>query len=227
MPVCHLSRIALAVLLLAASAASSAASDPCPPGQHQVCLGFCLCLPGAREEMEPLYDSVGQLAARGLEEWIVSSRRAVPDAELQPIPLHVRAQLARHFDLAVLDTVRYTVGNTAVFDSGHSLLLHNPDVRAVTLIDLIVFRDARSASEDIALWAHELKHVEQYLEWGVSEFARRYSRDHAAVEAPGYALQRQVAGELRAAARAAPLPGGTADPDEPVAEAPPPGPAVE
>lgn len=227
MPACHLSRLGLATLLLAASAASSAASDPCPPGQHQVCLGACLCLPGSGEEMKPLYDSVGQLAARGLEEWIVSARHAVPDAELQPIPLHVRAQLVRHFDLAVLDTVRYTVGNAAVFDSGHSLLLHNPDVRAVTLIDLIVFRDARSASEDIALWAHELRHVEQYLEWGVSEFARRYSRDHAAVEAPGYAIQRQVAGELREAARAAAQPHATPMLGAPGAEAPPLGPAAE
>ncbi len=226
MPVRHLSCLALASLLLASSVASHAASPPCPPGQHQACLGLCLCLPGRGEELAPLYNSVGQLAARGLEEWIVSARRAVPDSALQPIPLQVRAQLAQHFDLAVLDTVRYTIGNPKALDTGPSLLLHNSEVRAVTLIDLIVFREAHAASEDIALWAHELKHVEQYLSWGVSEFARRYTRDHAAVEAPGYAIQQQVASELRAAARAAALPSGMADPAAPGAKASPPGQAA-
>ncbi len=62
----------------------------------------------------------------------------------------------------------------------------------MTLIDVIVFRHASDAQDNVALWAHELKHVEQYLDWGVAEFARRYTLDHRAVEQPAYALEIEV-----------------------------------
>ena len=39
--------------------------------------------------------------------------------------------------------------------------------------------------------------MQQYLQWGVGEFAARYTRDHQAVEAPAYAIQAQVAKALR------------------------------
>ncbi|MGV8861715.1 MAG: eCIS core domain-containing protein, partial [Pseudomonas sp.] len=71
-------------------------------------------------------------------------------------------------------------------------MLQNPDVGAVTLIDIILFRDAQTAEQSIALWAHELKHVQQYQEWGVDGFAQRYTQDFNAVEAPAYAIQAEV-----------------------------------
>ncbi|MOA59197.1 hypothetical protein D3C78_1837590 [compost metagenome] len=43
-------------------------------------------------------------------------------------------------------------------------------------------------------------HVQQYQQWGVAEFARRYSRDYDSVEAPGYAMQKRVTDALKAGA---------------------------
>jgi hypothetical protein len=51
----------------------------------------------------------------------------------------------------------------------------------VTLDDIIVFREKRSV-EDLFLWSHELKHVDQYHRWGVRRFASYYLTDHQRVE---------------------------------------------
>jgi hypothetical protein len=56
------------------------------------------------------------------------------------------------------------------------------DVPAITLDDVVVFKDRRAALEDPKLWAHELKHVMQYAEWGIDGFAARYLSDYWAVE---------------------------------------------
>tara|TARA_R110000868_G_scaffold1986_3_gene15715 strand:+ start:7907 stop:8065 length:159 start_codon:yes stop_codon:yes gene_type:complete len=40
-------------------------------------------------------------------------------------------------------------------------------------------------------------HVQQYRQWGVGEFTRRYTRDHDAIEAPAYKLQIKVDRALR------------------------------
>ncbi|THG86450.1 DUF4157 domain-containing protein [Pseudomonas sp. A-1] len=147
--------------------------------------------------MGELYDGVGQMAAAGLETWLVESRNTAAAGNVQPIPLHIRAQLEPYFDMQVLEIARYKVGDDTEFNAANTML-QNPDVEAVTLIDIIVFRSAKDAQDNVALWAHELKHVEQYLQWGVAEFARRYTRDYDAVEAPGYEMQRKVAQALRA-----------------------------
>jgi hypothetical protein len=56
------------------------------------------------------------------------------------------------------------------------------DVPAVTLDYVIVFSDEKAALADPKLWAHELKHVMQFAEWGVAGFAMRYLRDYEGVE---------------------------------------------
>jgi hypothetical protein len=99
----------------------------------------------------------------------------------------------------VLELARYKVGDEVELNAAHTML-QNPDVNAVTLVDIIVFRSADDALNNVALWAHELKHVQQYQQWGVGEFAARYTRDYQAVEAPAYAIQVQVARALRASA---------------------------
>jgi len=53
------------------------------------------------------------------------------------------------------------------------MLLGNSVVQAVTLGDVILFRDTRLAADPL-LWAHELTHVEQYRRLGVEGFALRY-----------------------------------------------------
>ncbi len=169
----------------------------CPGGQQQICTPVCLCAPLSPEDIGKLYESVSQMAATGLEQWLVQSRNIAAAGDTQPIPLHIRAQLESYYDIQVLDAVRYKVGDSETLSAANAML-QNPDVLAVTLVDIIVFRNAADAQDNVALWAHELLHVQQYQQWGVREFARRYTRDHEAIEAPAYKRQIEVARALRA-----------------------------
>lgn len=181
--------------VLGSSIFSSQAQTACPSGQQPICLGGCACVPVSPQHYETLQEQVQWLAAAGLETWIRQSRDQLALQESHPIPLHIRSQLEPYFDLAVLETVRYRVGDGTVLTAANTLL-RNPDIVAVTLIDIIVFRNEADAQENVALWAHELTHVEQYLEWGVGEFARRYTRDYRSVEQPGYAMELQIEREM-------------------------------
>ncbi|MCY1282028.1 hypothetical protein D9M68_334500 [compost metagenome] len=164
----------------------------CPEGQQEVCLGGCFCLP----VHGPIQEQISQVAAPALQGWIQQSRDLAIAGDTRPIPLDILARLEPYYDSGVLSLARYKIGNTQDL-SAAEVMLQNPDVNAVTLIDVIVFRSEEDAQNDVALWAHELKHVEQYRDWGVREFALRYTRDHAAVEAPAYEIQRQVAKALK------------------------------
>ncbi|MGH8351973.1 MAG: DUF4157 domain-containing protein [Pseudomonas sp.] len=184
----------LAVLLCSFGASFSVSA--CPAGQYEVCVVACFCAPGSKEEIGPLFENVNQMAATGLQGWIVQSRNAAATGDIRTIPLNIRAQLEPYYDIQVLDTARYKVGDDGELNAANTML-QNPDVNAVTLMDIIVFRNADDALNNVALWAHELKHVQQYLQWGVSEFATRYTRDYNAVETPAYEIQSQVAKALR------------------------------
>ncbi len=189
--------VRLALTLLTAGV--STAVFACPAGQSQVCVVSCFCAPGTQEEVGALFDNVSLLASAGLETWLLQSQRSALAGEVQSIPLHIRAQLEPYYDVLVLDSVRYKVGDDTQLNAANTML-QNPDVNAVTLLDVIVFRNAADAQSNIALWAHELKHVQQYLEWGANGFAARYTRDYRLVEAPAYAMQSQVTRALRASA---------------------------
>ncbi|TPG82604.1 eCIS core domain-containing protein [Pseudomonas mandelii] len=175
--------VALFVLCLTLDV--SAQTNACPPGEKQVCLDGCICLP----DLVP--DGIYQIAAPALTLWLTQARAEAASAGIQPIPPHIREQLLRWYDPSVLDAASYKVSDNGQFSAANAML-QNPDVGAVTLIDIILFRDAQSAEQDVALWAHELKHVQQYQEWGVDGFAQRYTQDFNAVEAPAYAIQAEV-----------------------------------
>ncbi|WP_306109803.1 DUF4157 domain-containing protein [Pseudomonas sp. 8Z] len=180
-----------ALFVFAASVAVQA--EQCPNGQVQVCLGAsCLCVPDPVRVRE---DGLNMAATR-LQAWLLQSRQATLRAGTEPIPLMIRAQLAPFYDDALFDAVRFRVGITDEMDAA-SVMLQNPDVQAVTLVDVVVFRDANAAANDAALWAHELWHVQQYRDWGSAEFARRYTRDFQAVEGPAYQMQARVRRALR------------------------------
>lgn len=190
-----LSRLLILPLLLAC-ALPVAAQPACPVGQERVCVGFCFCAPSD----SPLVTGVDQVAAPALRDWILESRHRALQAGSEPIPLHIRAQLEPYFDLRVLDTVRYRIGDPNQGNLSYGLL-QNPDISAVTLIDLVIFQSADEAENDVALWAHELLHVQQYLELGVDGFAARYVRDSASLESPAYQLQSRVRQALKTASR--------------------------
>jgi hypothetical protein len=198
LPADFLRQLFRSALLSLCVGASTAVLASCPAGQQEICLGSCLCAPAAAGEIGPLYDGIRQMAATGLQQWIVQSRSSVAEGSIQRIPLHIRAQLEPYYDLQVLDTARYKVGDDGELSAANTML-QNPDVNAVTLMDLIVFRNAADAENNVALWAHELKHVQQYLQWGVQDFAARYTRDYSTVEKPAYEIQGQVTRALKSA----------------------------
>ena len=181
----------VALFVLCLTLEVPAQTDACPAGETQVCLDGCICVPDVGPLLGPLSDDIHQIAAPALAMWLTQARADAASAGIQPIPPHIREQLLRWYDPSVLDTARYKVSDNGQFNAA-TAMLQNPDVGAVTLIDIILFRDAQSAEQDIALWAHELKHVQQYQEWGVDGFAQRYTQDFNAVEAPAYAIQAEV-----------------------------------
>ena len=180
--------VALFVLCLALEV--PAQTSDCPAGERQVCLDGCICLP----DMVP--EDIYQIATPALTLWLTQARDEAAIAGTQPIPAHIREQLLPWYAPGVLDAARYKISNNGQF-SAATAMLQNPDVGAVTLIDIILFRDAEAAEQDVALWAHELKHVQQYQEWGVQGFAQRYTHDFNAVEAPAYAIQAEVRRAVR------------------------------
>jgi len=183
----------LAGLLLALPAS---AEQACPAGQYPVCLLGCFCAPIDPGQAGQVLKDVEVMASASLAYALRQARDQATALGSEPIPLHIRAQLEPWYDFAVLDAARYRVGDEQQLSAANAML-QNPDVNAVTLIDTIVFRHAGDAEDNVALWAHELKHVQQYQELGVEEFARRYTRDYQALEGPAYAIEAEVRKTLR------------------------------
>lgn len=179
------------------------AQERCPAGQYQVCLVVCFCAPIDPNQGGQVLQDVERMATGSLVFALRQARDEATASGSQPIPLHIRAQLEPWYDFAVLDAARYRVGDEQQISAANALL-QNPDVNAVTLIDTIIFRRSADAEDNVALWAHELKHVQQYQELGVEEFARRYTRDYQALEGPAYEIEAQVAKALREKASGGP-----------------------
>jgi hypothetical protein len=129
-----------------------------------------------------------EAAAPALEAAIVNSRNSAIGSS-SPIPPDIRQQIQGFYQDDILNLVRYKIGDAGAFNVAALTLRYADSVDAITLVDLIVFRDANSAS-DPALWAHELKHVEQYRDWGTHSFAVQYIRSWNGVENPAYEAQR-------------------------------------
>lgn len=98
----------------------------------------------------------------------------------RPIPPDILEKLTPFFSRELLESVRYTIGDVTP-DGLAGFAIRNGNAAAVTLIDTVVFRHANYVS-DLALWAHELHHVEQYRAWGVDGFAARYAFSWTQVE---------------------------------------------
>jgi hypothetical protein len=179
------------------------AQESCPIGQYPVCLVVCFCAPIDPNQGGQVLQDVERMATGSLVFALRQARDEATASGSQPIPLHIRAQLEPWYDFAVLDAARYRVGDEQQISAANALL-QNPDVNAVTLIDTIIFRRSADAEDNVALWAHELKHVQQYQELGVEEFARRYTRDYQALEGPAYEIEAQVAKALREKASGGP-----------------------
>jgi hypothetical protein len=116
-----------------------------------------------------------------LAELIHSAREASIASGVRPMPPQIHRALLGYFPEAMLRKVRHTSGHAdSITIPGLAMTYGHID--AVTLVDVILFRDDHASRTDAKLWAHELTHVMQYERWGVEGFALRYLRDSTAVE---------------------------------------------
>lgn len=124
-------------------------------------------------------DSGRGLGAAALGGWIERARMRLDAAAVTGAPPSIVAQLCHHAPPELLGRVRYRIG----WDRSAWLTaaLFERYGQAMTLGDLIVFRDATVAANPV-VWAHELAHMRQYAAWGIDGFARRYLSDARAVE---------------------------------------------
>jgi hypothetical protein len=135
-------------------------------------------------------------------------RAGISDAnngELKPLPPHVKRSLAGYFPADLLDKVRWRSGYGTATLQSLSLKLGNRD--AITLDNIIVFEDGRSI-ENLHLVAHEVAHVLQYHQWGITDFAKRYVRNYGGVEAAAERMAQEWASGKRPLAKPARPTGG-------------------
>ena len=124
-----------------------------------------------------------------LASWIEAERDAAKERGVKPIPPSIRAALEGYVPNPVLDRVRWREGASEL--SLPQNMIRFGHASAVTLDDVIVFEEHSEALEDPKFWAHEIKHVMQFEEWGVQGFATRYLSNYNAVENEAYEFRWQ------------------------------------
>jgi Domain of unknown function (DUF4157) len=138
-------------------------------------------LPEVPRRASGLSPAVVQTLAPVLADWITRSRDAAVQQGVAEIPPNIRAMLAGYVPDAILDRVRWRTGGADGMSIQQNVFAFG-EAPAVTLDYVIVFAEEKAALEDPKLWAHELRHVMQFNDWGVAGFATRYLRDYEAVE---------------------------------------------
>jgi len=141
----------------------------------------------------------GNLAETGskvLAEVIVYLRDMALESA-KPMPEKIKGKLMPYFELQLLEKVRYTTDwNPTLGAALRRFIDTDTYALAVTLDHVIVFSDEESLN-NVWLWAHELKHVEQYERWGIKTFALNYLQDYQSVENEANEYAGQVLGKLR------------------------------
>lgn len=102
-------------------------------------------------------------------------------ADSKPIPEEIRQALMPFYPAELLKNIRYSIGDTTPAGVA-GFAIRNGNAAAVTLIDTVVFK-SEDYVQNLALWAHEVHHVQQYQDWGVGGFAQRYAFGWETVEA--------------------------------------------
>ncbi len=120
-------------------------------------------------------------AGSALGALIDSARQQAIADGVRPIPSPVYRTLLGYFPAALLQKCRFAVGNAHALTLP-ALAFSYGDAAAITLGDVVLFKNERIAENDLKIWAHELTHVMQYQRWGIEGFAGRYVRDSNAVE---------------------------------------------
>jgi hypothetical protein len=123
-------------------------------------------------------------------------RESRPSHGLRPIPENIRDDLRRFgFDDRLLSRVRWKTGEGGELSVARNSIRFG-DAAAVTLIDVVIFRDADDALQNVPIWAHELTHVRQFDNWGCKDFGIKYVRSWNRVEDAAYDVQDRVESKL-------------------------------
>lgn len=138
-----------------------------------------------------------QAAAPAFEAWLNNSRNTARSGGTRPIPPDIRSALVGRYDDDVLARAQFKVGDNGILNLAN-LSIRYGDASAVTLVDTIIFSNEQSAN-DPSIWAHELKHIQQFRDWGTRDFAIRYLRSWNSVEGEAYAAQRNFDENFRQA----------------------------
>jgi hypothetical protein len=120
-------------------------------------------------------------AAETLAGLIGDARREAIAGGVKPLPPSIRSHLLGYFPASLLDRCRYAAGGTRRF-SLPGLAFRYGDTTAMTLGEVVLFKDEAAARSNLKTWAHELTHVMQYQRWGLDGFASRYVRDSQTLE---------------------------------------------
>ena len=122
--------------------------------------GLLAMLPKRGRGQDTLAPALMGVAAQVLAQLIQSSRsRAIADG-VQPIPSGVYRGLLGYFPDGLLRQVRFAAGRADAI-ALPSLAFSYGDAAAVTLGDVVWFKDTQKVKTDLKLWAHELTHVLQ------------------------------------------------------------------
>ncbi|MGE8315223.1 MAG: hypothetical protein ACN6OO_07195, partial [Pseudomonas putida] len=83
----------ISLLLGLTLALPALAEQACPPGQYQVCLMGCFCAPIDPGQAGQILKDVEVMASSSLTFALRQARDEATASGVEPIPLHIRAQL--------------------------------------------------------------------------------------------------------------------------------------
>ncbi|MCM2567086.1 MULTISPECIES: eCIS core domain-containing protein [Janthinobacterium] len=143
-----------------------------------------------------LIQNPGQIPYTPVATAMVSARNAVvTSGNANSMAPEIKAFLLRWHTPDLLDSVRWTSEWSALQNTLQAAQMQfNSNTRAITVLNAVIFRSDDDA-RDPALWAHEMLHVQQYKNWGVTGFAKQWvdnSSDGGPVEAPAYARENEA-----------------------------------
>jgi hypothetical protein len=202
-------RAAVTALLLAAPVSGSWLSDitgidiNVPRGTIQIGRPNPAAIP---QMIQNLPKDVGQFflnPAGGAVAFAIRQAKEQYRYGCQPMPISIRETLARFYPPELMNGVCYALYDPRRVGLNSILMADFNTVSAVTLEDVIVFRNAQgdySASDPI-LWAHELMHVIQYRRLGLETFAHLYSFRFQDIENEASNMERLVRGQLQNSAQ--------------------------
>ena len=163
--------LAAAALLATTASAQESQAGPAPRG----------LISGAASGLVLSTAQYGASIISGTLESALKRSRDTARADSKPIPDEIRDALIPFYPAELLENVRYSIGDTTP-GSVAGFAIRNGNAAAVTLIDTVVFSEEGHV-RNLALWAHEIHHVQQYKDWSIAGFATRYAFSWQDVEA--------------------------------------------